>query len=223
MDLGPGCDVEPELGTLPRPCSLDIARENFLFYVQNGYTKLPRQASASFPMCFNGNQDRVCSLTSLKMSTGLSVVQAGVAAGHAGCIWASARTTEKGLRQVCLEALLFVLPQGSVHHLCRVSTSLLLSLDLTSLLLSLDLAGSECAASATCNHRRVQCHRDAELRGLGPGAVLSTGLPSIPGVREDAEELEGEDFKCLLEMHPHLLILERGSNWLALFDVGDEL
>lgn len=26
MDMGPGSDVEPELGTLPRPCSLDVAR-----------------------------------------------------------------------------------------------------------------------------------------------------------------------------------------------------
>lgn len=160
MDLGPGCDVEPELGTLPRPCSLDIAREFllFLFYIQNGYAKLPHQASALFPVCFNGNQDRVCSLISLKMSTGLSVVQAGAAAGYAGCIWVSASTTEKRRRQVWLEALLFVLPQGPAHHPCRVSASLVLSLD---------LAGSERAASATCSHRRVQCHRAAELRGLG--------------------------------------------------------
>lgn len=111
--------------------------------------------------------------------------------------------------------LLFVLPQGSAQHPCRVSTSLVLSLD---------LAGCGRAASAARSHRRVQCHRAAELQGLGPGAVLSTGLPSVPGASENRRAAGGRGFlvspgNASSSPHPR----ERGSNQLALFDVGDEL
>lgn len=76
MDLGPGCDVEPELGTLPRPCSLDIAKERIFYFmykmvIQN-YPIRPQHLS-------------LCVLMAHRIEFGLSVVQAGAAAGHAGC------------------------------------------------------------------------------------------------------------------------------------------
>lgn len=98
-------------------------------------------------MYFNGKEDGVCSLTSLKMSIGLGVVVLQL--GTLGVF--EHRPAPPGAHgaKFCSEALNFVLPRGSMHHPHKVSTSLVLILV---------LMGSQSAQDPGAGSQRSLCH-----------------------------------------------------------------
>lgn len=98
-------------------------------------------------MYFNGKEDGVFSLTSLKMSIGLGVVVLQLGTLGAFEHWPAPPGAHGA--KFCLEALNFVPPQGSMHHPHKVSISLVLILV---------LKGSQSVQDPSAGSQLCLCH-----------------------------------------------------------------